>query len=199
MVVASSTVDAAQRGGERARSGPGKVGAVRSAPARHESEPEHLFHYSEDPAIDRFVPHVPATNPGQAPMVWTIDDEHAPLFWFPRDCPRITYWSEGGPRVHVMEEAWVARLRACRLYAYRFALAPFRPWSEADGYWVSEAEVVALDVEPVGDLFERHHQRGIELRVVPDLRPVRKAVLRSDARFSMCRMANMGPGADRPS
>jgi hypothetical protein len=53
--------------------------------------------------------------------------------------------------------------------------------------------VVALDVEPVGDLFERHRQRGIELRMVRDLRPVRDAVLASNARFSMCRMANLSP------
>ena len=37
----------------------------------------------------------PATNPDQPPMVWTIDEVHAPLLWFPRDCPRITFWIGG--------------------------------------------------------------------------------------------------------
>jgi hypothetical protein len=161
--------------------------------ARHRADPEHLLHFSEDPAIKRFVPHVPETNPGQPPLVWTIDEDHAPLFWFPRDCPRITFWSSGGLRVHAMEEAWVERMRSCQLFVYRFAPAHFRPSPDADGYWVSVTEQLPLGVEPAGDLFERHRQRGIELRIVPDLRPVRDGVLASDVRFSMCRMANVGP------
>ena len=51
-----------------------------------------LFHFSEDPTLQRFVPHVPRTNPAHEPAVWAIDDDHAPLYWFPRACPRITAW-----------------------------------------------------------------------------------------------------------
>jgi hypothetical protein len=172
--------------------------------ARHEADPEHLWHFSEDPAIERFVPHVPATNPDQPPMVWTIDDEHAPLLWFPRDCPRITYWSEdgspadrlgatGASRVHAMETGWVERMRACQLFVYRFTVEGFEPWPDADGYWVADTERSAVDVAPVGDLFERHRERGIELRVLDDLRPLREAVLESGYRFSMTRMRNINP------
>ncbi len=137
--------------------------------ARHEHHPEHLWHYSEDPGITRFLPHVPATNPDQPPMVWTIDEVHAPLLWFPRDCPRITFWSDDGSpadrlgpttasRVHAMEPGWVERMRACRLFVYRFAVDGFRPWPDADGYWVADDERAALDVAPVGDLFELHRR-----------------------------------------
>jgi hypothetical protein len=171
--------------------------------ARHESDPEFLWHYSEDPAIERFVPHVPVTNPDQPPMVWTIDEVHAPLFWFPRDCPRITFWATDGTppdrlgattatRVHAIEERWVERMQACDLFVYRFAVAGFAPWPGADGYWVSEDEHAALDVSAVGDLFGRHRERGIDLRVLPDLRELRDAVIASGYRFSMCRMANIG-------
>jgi len=31
-----------------------------------------LFHFSHDPMIERFVPHVPATNPGWLPLIWEI-------------------------------------------------------------------------------------------------------------------------------
>jgi hypothetical protein len=172
--------------------------------ARHEHHPEHLWHYSEDPSITRFVPHVPATNPDQPPMVWAIDEVHAPLLWFPRDCPRITFWSEDGSpadrlgpttasRVHAMEPGWVERMRACRLFVYRFAVDGFRPWPGADGYWVADDERAALDVAPVGDLFELHRQRGVELRVLDDLRPLRDAVIESGYRFSMTRMRNISP------
>ncbi|MEP7112276.1 MAG: DUF6886 family protein [Ilumatobacteraceae bacterium] len=51
-----------------------------------------LYHFSEDPHIERFVPHVPRTNPSHAPAVWAIDSQHAPLYWFPRDCPRVAVW-----------------------------------------------------------------------------------------------------------
>src|SRR4029079_15880517 len=37
--------------------------AVRPMASRHQADPEHLWHYGEDPAIERFLPHVPATNP----------------------------------------------------------------------------------------------------------------------------------------
>lgn len=170
--------------------------------SRHQRDPEHLWHYSEDPDIERFVPHVPVTNPDQPPMVWTIDDDHAPLFWFPRDCPRITFWADDGSppdalgttaarRVHAIEEGWLERVQRCELWVYRFAVDGFEPWPEADGYWVSASEHVALDVTAVGDLLERHHERGIELRVLPDLRGLRDQVIGSGYRFSMCRMTNI--------
>ena len=178
--------------------------------ARHQTDPEDLWHYSEDPAIEGFVPHVPVTNPDQPPMVWTIDDEHAPLLWFPRDCPRIAFWTEDGSppdrlgptsasRVHAMESGWVDRMRDCQLFVYRFAVDRFRPWPDADGYWVSDEEHTALDVAPVGDLLELHRERGIELRLLDDLRSLRDAVIESGYRFSMTRMRNISPAPDGAS
>ena len=84
-----------------------------------------LYHFSEDPAIERFVPHVPPTNPTEAPAVWAIDAEHAPLYWFPRDCPRVTAWPRNdrervafrsafttiADRVHAIESAWLEAMR----------------------------------------------------------------------------------------
>lgn len=170
--------------------------------SRHEVDPEHLWHFSEDPTIERFLPHVPATNPEMPPMVWTLDDMHAPLFWFPRDCPRITFWADDGSppdrlgpttarRVHAIEEGWLARVQECELWVYRFAVDGFEPWPDADGYWVSDVAHAPVDVVPVGDLLERHRERGIELRVLPDLRELRHQVIDSGYRFSMCRMANI--------
>jgi hypothetical protein len=172
--------------------------------SRHARAPQVLLHFSEDPAIERFEPHVPATNPEQPPMVWVVDDEHAPLFWFPRECPRITYWADDGSppdrvsptaaeRVHAIEERWLDRVRRCELFVYRFAVDGFSPWPDADGYWVSTTAHEPLDVTPVGDLLERHRERGIELRVLPDLRELRDAVVASGYRFSMCRLANLSP------
>ena len=169
---------------------------------RHLPDPAHLLHFSEDPAIQRFVPHVPATNPEQPPMVWTIDDAHAPLFWFPRDCPRITFWAEDGRpadglgattsrRVHAIEDRWSERVRTCELFVYRFDPVGFAPWPEADGYWVSTGEHVA-DRRGPGRRSARAPPRAIDRAPrLPDLRPLRDAVIASGYRFSMCRMANI--------
>ena len=62
--------------------------------------------------------------------------------------------------------------------------------SEGDGYWVAEDECHPVDVTPVGDLLERHRERGVELRVLESLLALRDEVVLSGYRFSMARMAN---------
>lgn len=173
-----------------------------------QSEEVPLLHFSEDPGIEVFRPHVPQTNPTQPPMVWAMDAEHAPLYWFPRDCPRVTCWY--GPdtdadraraaigdttahRVHAIEEAWLERMRATQLFAYAFDPTPFERWPEADGHWVTTQTVEPLDVRPIGDLVARHADAGIELRILPSLWPLHDAVLESTLCFSMVRMANARP------
>ena len=63
-----------------------------------------VFHFSEEPDIRVFVPRPPpARAPGlpsspapvaeDARVVWAIDGWHAPLYYFPRDCPRVMIWS----------------------------------------------------------------------------------------------------------
>jgi hypothetical protein len=47
-----------------------------------------VLHFSEDPSIARFVPHVAATAREPKPYVWAVDAEQAPSYWFPRQCPR---------------------------------------------------------------------------------------------------------------
>ena len=178
-------------------------------------EDEPLLHYSEDPHIGRFVPHVPATNPEHPPAVWAIDAAHAALYWFPRDCPRLAVWADDAvqrqrlgdlfvttaSRVQAIELGWLARLRDVVLYEYALPRATFRPWDAADGQWVSTATVEPLDVRPVGDLLARHAAAGVELRLVPDLGPLRDRILVSDLPFSMVRLHNRratGPAADAP-
>ena len=149
--------------------------------------PEHLWHFSEDPAIERFVPHVPATNPEQPPMVWTVDDVHAPLFWFPRDCPRITFWADDGSppdrlgattaaRVHAIEEGWLERVQSVRALGVPVRGRRVRARGRTPtATGCPTTSTPPLDVAPVGDLLERHRERGIELRVLPDLRELRDA------------------------
>jgi hypothetical protein len=166
--------------------------------------PDVVFHYSEDPAISRFVPHVPATNPAQPPSVWAIDARHAPLYWFPRDCPRVTVWANdetqhallrerfvtAARRVQAAPLEWLDRIRGCVLYEYELDATSFVSWSEAEGQWVAHESVVPLAVRAVGDLLARHVDAGVELRLVPDLAPLRAAVITSGFPFSIVRYRN---------
>lgn len=163
--------------------------------------PEVLLHYSEDPAIPGFEPHVPRTNPTAPAAVWAIDPARAPLYWFPRDCPRVAVWANDSDqqqrlherfathasRVQVAPQAWVGAVRACRLYEYRFDPAPFEPWPDAEGQWVAHERVVASAVESVGDLRRRHEDAGVDLRFVDDLTPIRARALEGDLPFSIVR------------
>lgn len=166
-----------------------------------------LYHFSEDPTIERFVPHVPPTNPTQPPAVWGIDAAHAPLYWFPRDCPRVTAWprdevertafraafSTTADRMHAVEAAWLDAIRATTVYRYTFDDAVFTPWTRANGQYIATTDVVPVAVEPVGDLLALHVAAGIELRLVPDLWPLHDLAVSDRWGFSIVRMRNARP------
>jgi hypothetical protein len=177
------------------------------------AEPERLLHFSEDPSIDRFVPHVPPTNPGQAPAVWAIDTAHAPVYWFPRDCPRGSVWANddeqhrrlerlfqtAARRVQATELAWLGRMQSARLYMYEFDPEPFEPWPDAEGQWITRQPIVPLGVRPLGDLLDLHAEAGIELRFVPDLWAFWRSVLESGLPFSGVRLRNASTAEGGPA
>ena len=150
-----------------------------------------LFHFSEDPTIRVFTPD---------PSVWAIDEEHAPSYWFPRDCPRACCWKAGDKpltsagtallglgganRLHAIESAWLQRTRDCRLYVYEFDSTPFRMKVADAGYWVTDQEVTPRSVSPVGDLLKRHIEAEIELRIVKNLWNLIDAIVLSGLEFS---------------
>ena len=163
-----------------------------------------VYHFSEDPAIERFMPHVPTTNPGHRPAVWAIDERHAPLHWFPRDCPRVTAWPrderEGAAfrsafatdaaRVHAIELGWLSRMRETTIYRYDLPADRFVPWDDASGQWICEYDVEPTAVTPIGDLLAAHAAARIELRLVPSLWPIRDLSVRGPWDFSLVRLAN---------
>ena len=152
-----------------------------------------LYHFSEEPDIQIFVPRLlPAAHRAgrtdvDVPLVWAIDEEHAPLYYFPRNCPRIAFWPRPdttpedrerwwGERrcsmVACVEWAWLDRLRETRLYRYTMPPELFR-FHSVPGTWVSREAVVPQAVEPVGDLLEALRSAGVELRFMPSLTPLR--------------------------
>lgn len=164
-----------------------------------------LFHFSEDPTITLFQPHVATTSSEREPFVWALDEEHAPSYWFPRDCPRACCWAGKAPileagaallglggarRLHAIEAKWLERVRECQLYAYEFDPTHFKPKVADAGYWVAREEVVPLSVTAVGDLLARHVEAEIELRIVNNLWPLIDAIISSGLEFSVIRKGN---------
>jgi hypothetical protein len=172
-------------------------------------EPDEVLHFSEDPTITRFEPHVAATAQRPEAYVWAVDAKLAPAYWFPRRCPRAMAWAVadttpgdrdriigpgGGTRVHAVEYGWLPALGSVSLYAYRFAAHQFRPLD--DFAFVATGPVVPLGPpEPVGDLLRLHEEAGIQLRVLPDLWEFWDAVVASTLAFSGIRMRNARPRA----
>jgi Family of unknown function (DUF6886) len=165
-----------------------------------------LWHVSDDGGIARFEPRANETHDSSEPLVWAIDDEHMPAYWFPRDCPRGTFWAvestseedverflcgDRARRVHAIEGSWLAEVREARLFAYRLPRASFGRYERAAGYWVSRSAVEPLEVAELGDLLVKHAAAGIELRIVPALLPLWDRVVDSTLEFSGIRLRNL--------
>ncbi|GII28425.1 hypothetical protein Pmi06nite_18670 [Planotetraspora mira] len=169
-----------------------------------------MLHFSEDPTIARFVPHVAASARQPEAYVWAVNAERAPDYWFPRDCPRAMAWATtsttdadrervlgpgGGDRVHAIEYGWLKAFQTVELFAYRLPAAVFEPF----GTPVPHAHVATRPVrplgpaEPVGDLLRLHEEAGIQLRVLNNLWPFWDAVTTTSLGFSAIRMRNGRP------
>jgi hypothetical protein len=167
--------------------------------------PPALWHVSEDPTIARFAPHHVPTARTDELLVWAVDTRHLPLYWFPRDCPRCTFWADSRTtdadvgrfldgqrerRVHVIEEGWLGRVGVARLYLYRLPVESFTEDREVAGYWVSRATVDPLERVEIDDLVGRHAAAGIGLRAAPNLWPLWDTVVASTLEFSGIRLRN---------
>src|SRR5471030_2392800 len=115
-------------------------------------EAGQVLHFSKDPTITRFDPHVAATAQHPEPLVWALDAAAAPSYWFPRDCPRVLAWARpttsstdreralgpgGGDRVHAIEYSWLDRFASVALFAYRFSADQFEARGEPENRYAN--------------------------------------------------------------
>lgn len=154
-----------------------------------------LFHFSEDPHIDVFVPRpvrTPAERPASrerlnGPLVWAIDEWHQPMYLFPRDCPRILLWrtattlaedseryfgSSSARIIAYVEEGWTTLIATAVLYRYSLPQESFVSLDDA-GMWVSPSAVRPLVRDTVAHLPSALMTAGVELRTLPELTPLR--------------------------
>ena len=176
-----------------------------------------VLHFSEDPTIEFFVPHVAATAAEPEAYVWAVDRHQAPSYWFPRACPRAMAWvgdqtsdvdreriigAGCGDRLHAIEYAWWDAMRTTRLYAYRLPARQFR--SIAAPGVPPHAQVAVEPVtplgppQPVGNLIECHAAAGIQLRLLDNLWPFWEEVIASTVVFSGIRLRNARPRLTSP-
>lgn len=166
-----------------------------------------VLHFSENPAITRFVPQVAATAAQPDAYVWAVDSNRCPDHWFPRQCPRAMAWvvpgttaadrltvlgPGGGSRVHAIEYGWVEALSTVQLYAYRFAADNFRPLGDPEPHaMVAEREVVPLGPpQRVRNLWDLHEEAGIQIRVLPRLSDFWAEVIVTSLGWSGIRLRN---------
>ena len=182
------------------------------APPHAVEGPFKLWHFSENPSLGRFSPQPIAADPQAPPLVWAVDTRHAPMFWFPRDCPRGCIWptpkttqpdlvrffgQSAASRVHVTEAGWLRRLQSARLFAYELPVDEFRPHDEVGGYWIADQPVEAIDQQVIDDLLAKHADAGIELRITPSIWPFWRQVANSTVEFSGLRLRNAAPHPDQ--
>ena len=165
-----------------------------------------LFHVSEESCIGRFEPR--ASECAAEPVVWAIDADRLRNYLVPRECPRVTYYAGcettaadaeqflgSSPAVVAVESGSLVQLRSCRLYCYHLPPETFECLDECAGYFVSRVPVAPALVEVLDDPITELLRRGVELRFVSNLWPLRDAVVASTLRFSLIRMRNALPRA----
>ncbi|WP_255314150.1 DUF6886 family protein [Bacillus sp. FJAT-26390] len=169
-----------------------------------------LYHFSEEPDIERFFPRLQKAYPHLKPVVFAINEEQALHYCFPRDCPRVIYWKAewsseediqhyfaetSVDKIIVVENDWLDRIRQTPLYRYTFAEDSFELFDEAStaGYYISYAEAEPVKVERVYDLIGQIVKQRVELRFTPNLHPIRNRIIASTLDFSIIRFRNAKP------
>lgn len=173
-----------------------------AAPPYRGEGPHALWHVSENDSIRRFEPHRAPTSSLDEELVWAVDTRHLPLYWFPRDCPRATFWPVStttdedvalflagvrSRRVHVIEPEWLEPMRTQRVVAYRLPEQAFERW---DRFWISREPVEPLGLVELGDLVVLHERAGIDLRTEPKLLRLWDEIIASSLDYSGIRLRN---------
>jgi len=163
-----------------------------------------LFHVSQEPNIEVFEPR--RIDGSDDALVWAVDDARLRNYLVPRECPRVTFFA--GPHTSVVdrerflgssvavvaiEAAWFPDLQSSPLFCYHLPDDDFVSYDETAGYFVSRTAVKPVSVECIRDPVSAILQRGVELRILPNLWSLRNAVMGSTLEFSIIRWRNAAP------
>jgi len=169
-----------------------------------------LFHVSEEPEIQMFVPRLPARRDldPEVGLVWAIDEARLPNFLTPRECPRVAY--HAGPQTTdldrtrfftsssasyalVIEKKWFRTMQNTTLYVYEFDTKDFVLQDNVAGYYVTTVAQKPINKFVLYDLLSELFLRNVELRFVDNLWDIAESVKVSSLNWSLCRMRNALP------
>ena len=156
--------------GVEAPGGPGAPLALQRGPgdrAVRAARPGHQPGAAADGVDDRRRPRSAVLVPARLPAHHVLGRRRLPARPARRD--------HAPPGCTRSRTVWLERVQSCELWVYRFAVDGSRRGPAPTATGCPTHEHAALDVAPVGDLLERHRERGIELRVLADLRELRDA------------------------
>jgi hypothetical protein len=143
-----------------------------------------LYHFSDRGDITEFRPRPPTRHLESEPLVYGIDAWHSPLYFFPRDCPRIGIWpldsslpeevesfrSQATGRMRlIIDRSFEEKWRTGRIYRYEFHdLHRFIDCHD-HGVWVSRDSVACGPPLLLDDLAACVAAEGITMEVVDSL------------------------------
>ncbi len=167
---------------------------------------DSLFHVSDNPSITNFEPRL-VTNPNlglEGTAVFAITEQLLPNYLLPRDCPRVTFYARpeskredverllGGSRhVVAIESGWLERVMNGRIHIYTLPTDTFTVWDEGAGYFISRQPVMPLSMRTVDNMLLELTKHDVEIRILPDLRPLRSEVINASLQFSIIRWRNV--------
>jgi hypothetical protein len=165
-----------------------------------------LYHFSEEENIEYFEPRIINNQKEQIPLVWAIDEEHSINYYFPRECPRIIYYKDQdimekddikffgntvSKKIITLENNWIERINNTILYKYTFKEESFELNNAVAGYYVSKKTVKPIKIEKMNNLLDEIIKKDIEVRITPNLYPLRDAIIKSGIRnYSIIRFRN---------
>ena len=167
-----------------------------------------LFHVSEEPDIDKFIPRIPSRKDMDKSkgLVWALTEPALPNWLTPRDCPRVGYrvteestqedinkfLSSSSRHCVAIEYGWHKRMLDTTLYVYEFEPTNFY-FDESAGFYVSDQTEIPVSVTKYENLYEELFKRNVEVRILNNLWELGEAVQQSTLKWSLCRMANAQP------
>jgi hypothetical protein len=165
-----------------------------------------LYHFSEDPNIRIFEPRIIDSQEQKTPLVWAVDEEHSINYHFPRECPRIIYCRTNetteedkikffgntiSSKIITIENEWIEKINDIVLYKYIFEDKTFELNDIIAGYYVSKKTVKPIKIEKMRNLFLELKETNVEIRITPNLYPLRNEILKSNLNnYSIIRFRN---------
>ena len=171
-----------------------------------------LFHVSEEPGIERFVPRPSRSthNTVNGDVVWAVAEAGLYNYLVPRNCPRVSFYASDSTqeadvvtfldgdrtkRVLAVEADWLERCLETTLFRYEFDPAHFFLFIEPAQYYLSRQIEVPRDVQAIRRPLQALRALGVEVRLMPSLWELRERVLHSSLGFSFIRMNHAAPPA----